>query len=48
MFSVMNKVVIKYLSKGYSVELPFGTIRANATGTCSNIQDVFALARPKP
>jgi len=43
MFSVMNKVVIKYLSKGYSVELPFGTIRANATGTCSNIQDGFTL-----
>ena len=43
MLSVMETIVVKYLAKGYSVELPFGTLRANATGTCSNIQDSFTL-----
>lgn len=43
MLSVMENVVVKYLAKGYSVELPFGTLRANATGTCANIQDGFTL-----
>ena len=43
MLSVMNSIVTKYLAKGYSVELPFGTLRANATGTCGNIQDGFTL-----
>ena len=43
MLSVMNSIVTKYLAKGYSVELPFGTIRTNATGTCGNIQDGFTL-----
>ena len=43
MLSVMENIVVKYLAKGYSVELPFGTLRANATGTCSNIQDGFTL-----
>ena len=38
MLSVMENIVVKYLAKGYSVELPFGTLRANATGTCSNIR----------
>lgn len=42
MLSVMETIVIKYLAKGYSVELPFGILRANATGTCANIQDSFA------
>lgn len=41
MLSVMEKIVVKYLSKGYNVELPFGSLRANATGTCANIQDGF-------
>ena len=41
MLSVMDTIVVKYLSKGYSVELPFGTLRPNATGTCANIQDGF-------
>lgn len=41
MLSVLNTVVVKYLAKGYSVELPFGSLRANATGTCSGIQDGF-------
>ena len=41
--NVLNTVVIKYLTKGYSVELPFGSIRPNATGTCSSIQDSFSL-----
>ena len=43
MFSVMESIVVKYLAKGYMVELPFGTLRANATGTCSTIQDSFSL-----
>ena len=43
MLSVMENIVVKYLAKGYCVELPFGTLRANATGTCSNIQDGFTL-----
>lgn len=43
MLSVMETIVTKFLAKGYSVELPFGTVRANATGTCSNIQDGFTL-----
>ena len=43
MLSVMENIVVKYLAKGYSVELPFGTLRANATGTFANIQDGFTL-----
>ena len=43
MLSVMENIVVKYLAKGYSVELPFGTLRANATGTCASIQDGFTL-----
>lgn len=43
MLSVMGTIVIKYLAKGYSVELPFGNLRANATGTCAHIQDGFVL-----
>lgn len=43
MFSVMESIVVKYLAKGYNVELPFGNVRANATGTCANIQDGFVL-----
>lgn len=41
MLSVLNTVVVKFLAKGYNVELPFGNIRANATGTCGSIQDGF-------
>ena len=41
--NVLNTVVIKHLSKGYNIELPFGTIKPNVTGTCSNIQDSFSL-----
>ena len=41
MFSVMETIVVKYLAKGYNIELPFGSIKVNATGTCSNIQDSF-------
>ena len=43
MLSVMETIVVKYLAKGYCVELPFGSVRANATGTCANIQDGFTL-----
>ncbi len=43
MLSVMETIVEKYLAKGYSVDLPFGTLRANATGTCGNIQDGFDI-----
>lgn len=42
MLSVLGTVVVKYVAKGYSVELPFGTLRANATGTCASIQDGFS------
>ncbi len=41
MLSVLDTIVVKYLSKGYNVELPFGFIRANATGTCPDIQSGF-------
>ncbi|MCR5291004.1 MAG: DUF4469 domain-containing protein [Treponema sp.] len=41
MLSVMENIVVKYLAKGYNIELPFGTLRANVTGTCANIQDGF-------
>lgn len=41
MLKVLNTIVVKYLAKGYNVELPFGTLRANATGTCPGIQDGF-------
>ena len=41
--SVLENIVVKYLAKVYIVELPFGTLRANATGTCANIQDGFTL-----
>lgn len=41
MLSVMETIVTKYLAKGYNVTLPFGSLRANATGTCGNIQDGF-------
>ena len=41
--NILNTVVVKHLSKGYSVELPFGSIRPNVTGTCSSIQDSFSL-----
>jgi len=43
MLSVMETIVEKYLAKGYSVELPFGSLRASVTGTCANIQDGFTL-----
>lgn len=43
MLNVQKAVAVKYLAKGYSVELPFGTIRPNATGTCAGIQDSFSL-----
>ena len=43
MLSVMETIVTKYLAKGYNVTLPFGSLRANATGTCANIQDGFTL-----
>ena len=41
--NILNTVVVKHLSKGYNIELPFGTIKPNVTGTCSNIQDLFSL-----
>lgn len=43
MLSVLDTVVVKYLAKGYSVELPFGTLRAGVAGTCRNINDGFVL-----
>ena len=43
MLSVLGKIVVKYLAEGCNVELPFGTVRANVTGTCASIQDGFTL-----
>lgn len=40
--SVLNTVAIKFLAKGYSVELPFCIIRPGVSGTCQNIQDSFS------
>lgn len=42
MLSILNTVAIKFLAKGYSVVLPFCTIRVGVTGTCQNIQDSFS------
>lgn len=43
MLNVLETIVLKYLSQGFNVELPFGTLKPNATGTCANIQDGFTL-----
>jgi len=43
--NILNTVVVKYLSKGYSINLPFGSFKVNATGTCGNIQDSFTLGQ---
>ncbi|MDE5898556.1 MAG: DUF4469 domain-containing protein [Treponemataceae bacterium] len=43
MLHVLNEVVVKFLAKGYDVELPFGIVRPTATGTCAGIQDSFVL-----
>ena len=43
MLNVLETIVLKYLSQGFNVELPFGTLKPNATGTCANIQDGFML-----
>lgn len=43
MLNILNSVVVKYLAKGCNVELPFGTLRPNVSGTCSGIQDGFSL-----
>ena len=43
MLSVLGKIVVKHLAEGYNIELPFGIVRANVTGTCENIQDGFTL-----
>ncbi len=42
LFSVLGTVVNKYLAKGYNVILPFGALRANATGTCDTINTSFS------
>ena len=43
--NVFNTVVVKYLSKGYNIQLPFGNIKPNVSGTCNNIQDSFSLGQ---
>lgn len=45
MLSILGTVVMGFLVEGYSVKLPFGTLRANASGTCANIQDGFVAGR---
>lgn len=39
--SILNTITIKFLAMGYSVELPFCTIRPSVSGTCQSIQDSF-------
>lgn len=41
MFSVLETVVMKNLAKGNCVQLPFGSLRANATGTCASVSESF-------
>ncbi|MCQ2580543.1 MAG: DUF4469 domain-containing protein [Treponemataceae bacterium] len=41
MLNVLKTIVVKYLAKGYNIELPFGTLRATVNGTCKSIQDGF-------
>lgn len=45
MLKVLNTVLKNFLCKGWNVELPFGTLKANATGTCAGIQDGFTLGQ---
>lgn len=42
MMSILETVVNKNLAKGYTVCLPFGSVRANATGTCASISGSFS------
>lgn len=42
MLNILNEIVVRYLARGYSVELPFGNLRVNASGTCSSIEDSFS------
>lgn len=42
MMSILETVVNKNLAKGYTVCLPFGSVRANATGTCGSISGSFS------
>lgn len=42
MFSVLETVVMNNVAKGNCVQLPFGSLRANATGTCPSVGDSFA------
>lgn len=41
MMTVLKTVVAKYLAKGYAVELPFGTVRITAKGTCTGVQSSY-------
>lgn len=43
LMAVLSKIVTKYLSLGYNIELPFGNLKVSATGTCSSIQDTFSI-----
>lgn len=42
MLTILNTVVVKHLVKGYCVNLPFGSLRVNAKGTCANINESFS------
>lgn len=40
--AILKTTVFKYLAKGYAVELPFGTLRVTASGTCDGMQASFS------
>lgn len=42
MFSVLDTVVMANIARGNSVQLPFGSLRANVTGTCASVSESFS------
>lgn len=44
MLKVLESVIVNKLAEGYRVDLPFGSLKVNATGTCKKIEDTFSLA----
>lgn len=41
MFTVLDSVVVKNIAKGNCIQFSFGSLRANATGTCASVSDSF-------
>lgn len=42
MLNILDIIVKKYCAKGYNIAFPFGTLRANAAGTCASVQESFS------